>query len=186
MNEFVWIIKHTKNNLAIRPKILAWYRHTKNWYKFWISYQKYNQIASLKYKLQSHCLYPCLGEDTLETFIELTYFYQDTWVFKKIINQKLIEHIGLGRYGDSLDPKGSEKAIAELKRVIKKGGNLYISVPIDKENRTFFNAHRAFKEKYLEEMFNPFFIKDKAYIYGNQLFTQKQTGFGIGLYHLSF
>ncbi|MEM4197124.1 MAG: DUF268 domain-containing protein, partial [Candidatus Anstonellaceae archaeon] len=47
----------------------------------------------------------------------------------------VVEHIGLGRYGDPLDPFGSEKAIKELKRVLKPGGVLLLSVPIDTENK---------------------------------------------------
>lgn len=34
----------------------------------------------------------------------------------------VVEHIGLGRYGDDIDVYGSEKAIKELKRVVKEGG----------------------------------------------------------------
>ncbi|PIT96840.1 hypothetical protein COT82_00980, partial [Candidatus Campbellbacteria bacterium CG10_big_fil_rev_8_21_14_0_10_35_52] len=54
----------------------------------------------------------------------------------------VIEHIGLGRYGDMLDQFGSEKAAKELSRVLARGGSLYISVPIDSENKVYFNAHR--------------------------------------------
>lgn len=58
----------------------------------------------------------------------------------------VIEHIGLGRYGDSLDVNGSEKACKELSRVIKPGGYLYLSTPIGRE-RICFNAHRIFNPK---------------------------------------
>jgi len=51
------------------------------------------------------------------------------------------EHIGLGRYGDSLDPQGTVKAIAELSRVLSVGGNLYFSLPVGKP-KLCFNAHR--------------------------------------------
>ena len=51
------------------------------------------------------------------------------------------EHIGLGRYGDALDPSGTQKACHELSRVLSHGGNLYFSLPIGRE-RTVFNAHR--------------------------------------------
>lgn len=52
------------------------------------------------------------------------------------------EHIGLGRYGDSLDPKGTEKACSELARILAPEGSLYFSVPIGRE-KTEFNAHRV-------------------------------------------
>ena len=34
----------------------------------------------------------------------------------------VVEHVGLGRYGDPPDPDGDLKAIAELKRVVARGG----------------------------------------------------------------
>jgi SAM-dependent methyltransferase len=52
------------------------------------------------------------------------------------------EHIGLGRYGDALDPDGTWKASLELQRVLATGGHLYFSVPVG-EPRTQFNAHRV-------------------------------------------
>lgn len=51
------------------------------------------------------------------------------------------EHIGLGRYGDKLDPEGTKKACQELSRVLAVNGNLYFSVPVGKQ-KTHFNAHR--------------------------------------------
>lgn len=54
----------------------------------------------------------------------------------------VIEHIGLGRYGDPLDVEGTEKAARELARVIRSGGSLYVSLPVGKET-TYFNAHRV-------------------------------------------
>jgi len=51
------------------------------------------------------------------------------------------EHIGLGRYGDPLDPQGTRKAARELARVLAPQGNLYFSLPIGRA-RVCFNAHR--------------------------------------------
>jgi len=96
----------------------------------------------------------------------------------------VVEHIGLGRYGDPLDPKGSEKALAELKRVVAPGGDLYLSIPLDDENRTYFNAHRAFSEEYLFTLFNPFEVLNKRYIYGKEFCTELRSGFGTGCYWL--
>jgi ubiquinone/menaquinone biosynthesis C-methylase UbiE len=63
------------------------------------------------------------------------------------------EHIGLGRYGDSLDPLGTEKACKELSRVLAKGGNLYFSVPIGKP-KVCFNAHRIHSSEQILKYFN--------------------------------
>jgi SAM-dependent methyltransferase len=96
----------------------------------------------------------------------------------------VVEHIGLGRYGDSLDPLGTEKAIAELKRIVQPAGYLYLSIPVNDMNHTFFNAHRAFAECYLLEQFRPFDVLERRYIYGNIFGEELQPGFGTGCYLL--
>ncbi len=55
-----------------------------------------------------------------------------------------IEHFGLGRYGDPLDPNGHLRGFNNLIRMLKAGGTLYISVPIGRTNEVHFNAHRVF------------------------------------------
>jgi hypothetical protein len=52
------------------------------------------------------------------------------------------EHVGLGRYGDPLDPGGTRKAAAELARVLAPGGTLLFALPVGRE-RLCFNAHRV-------------------------------------------
>jgi SAM-dependent methyltransferase len=54
----------------------------------------------------------------------------------------VIEHVGLGRYGDPLDPAGMDRALSELCRVVAPGGVLHLSVPVGRE-RVAFNAHRV-------------------------------------------
>lgn len=54
----------------------------------------------------------------------------------------VIEHVGLGRYGDPLEPAGSRLAAAELQRVVQPGGRLFLSTPVGRE-RVCFNAHRV-------------------------------------------
>jgi SAM-dependent methyltransferase len=58
----------------------------------------------------------------------------------------VLEHVGLGRYGDKLDPDGDIKAIKELCRVLSIGGNLLIAVPVG-EKRIHFNAHRVYNHE---------------------------------------
>jgi hypothetical protein len=54
-----------------------------------------------------------------------------------------LEHFGLGRYGDPIDPDGHLKGFATLASMVKPGGVLYLSVPIGAPG-VFFNAHRVF------------------------------------------
>lgn len=62
------------------------------------------------------------------------------------------EHIGLGRYGDALDPHGTEKAAQELSRVLAPGGRLLFCLPVGR-SRTFFNAHRVHQPTEVISMF---------------------------------
>jgi hypothetical protein len=63
------------------------------------------------------------------------------------------EHVGLGRYGDELDPEGTVKAARELQRVLAHEGNLYFSLPVGLA-RTEFNAHRVHDPRDIPVMFD--------------------------------
>jgi len=54
----------------------------------------------------------------------------------------VVEHIGLGRYGDELDPAGTQKAAYQLTRTLAPGGDLYLGLPIGRPH-VYFNAHRV-------------------------------------------
>lgn len=64
-----------------------------------------------------------------------------------------LEHFGLGRYGDKIDPEGCFKAFKSIQRVLKKGGKAYIAVPIGKEH-VEFDAHRIFYASTIVENFS--------------------------------
>ena len=97
----------------------------------------------------------------------------------------VVEHIGLGRYGDDIDSFGSEKAIKEFIRVLKPGGNLYLSVPIDIENKIYFNAHRAFTRDYILKIADRLELAEEKYVYGKNLCDDydSKKGFGTGMFH---
>lgn len=77
--------------------------------------------------------------------------FEDSTV-KSLSCLHVAEHIGLGRYGDPLDPDGTAKAAKELARILAPGGNLFFAVPIGK-SRICFNAHRVISPHEILEMF---------------------------------
>ncbi|MEA5112424.1 MAG: DUF268 domain-containing protein [Geobacteraceae bacterium] len=64
----------------------------------------------------------------------------------------VIEHIGLGRYGDSVDTEGHVKAALEMQRVLQPGGVLLLGTVVGKE-RLCFDAHRIFDPDTIAAMF---------------------------------
>jgi SAM-dependent methyltransferase len=74
----------------------------------------------------------------------------ETGSLRSISCLHVIEHIGLGRYGDPLDPDGDLKAMAELERVLAPGGDLLLVVPVGRP-RIEFNAHRIYAYEQIQE-----------------------------------
>lgn len=102
----------------------------------------------------------------------------------------VIEHIGLGRYGDPIDPDGSRKAGNELARVLAPGGFLYLSVPVGRE-RVCFNAHRVFAPGTVLAMLPGLvlcdfaFVDDAGALHENAALSDAEDSvLGCGLFHL--
>ena len=85
----------------------------------------------------------------------------------------VIEHIGLGRYGDSIDPEGSLKAARELQRIVSSGGKLFLSLPIGRE-RICFNAHRVHAPASVSAMFSQMRLVEFSYVDDNGQFREAQ------------
>ena len=75
----------------------------------------------------------------------------------------VVEHVGLGRYGDPVDSEGDLKAISELKRVLAIKGNLLFVVPIG-QPKVMFNAHRVYSYDQIIEYFSGLELKEFALI----------------------
>lgn len=60
----------------------------------------------------------------------------------------VLEHFGLGRYGDPIAVDGHVRGLRNLERLVGDGGRLILSVPIGRP-RIEFNAHRVFASQAL-------------------------------------
>lgn len=79
-----------------------------------------------------------------------------------------VEHVGLGRYGDPIDPDGDIQAAHELARVVKKGGSLLFVVPVGKP-RIQFNAHRIYSYQMVIDLFPGMTLQEFSLIPDNAL-----------------
>jgi SAM-dependent methyltransferase len=73
-----------------------------------------------------------------------------------------IEHIGLGRYGDPLDPFGDLKMMNSIRKIMRPGGFVIIVVPChpDYEGHVVFNAHRLYTPYRIATLFEGFQVLD--------------------------
>lgn len=74
----------------------------------------------------------------------------------------VIEHIGLGRYGDPLNPTGTQDAATEIARVIRPGGLVVYSVPVGMEETLEFNANRRFRYSQAADLFKGWELVDSC------------------------
>ncbi len=116
--------------------------------------------------------------------------------YKSVSCLHTLEHFGLGRYGDKIDPKGYLTGFKNIYDLLDNDASLYISFPISNISRTEFNAHRIFKVKdilkwidYLNiddlKLISFDLIDDNSQIFENQdiNFFSRNINFGCGIYH---
>ena len=82
------------------------------------------------------------------------------------------EHIGLGRYGDRLNPLGTQQACAELQRVLALGGDLYFAVPVG-HSRVCFNSHRIHSPQVIVRYFSDLELVEFSGIYDNGQYVER-------------
>ena len=102
----------------------------------------------------------------------------------------VVEHVGLARYGDALDPAGSAKALHELERVVAPGGRLLLAIPVGRQ-RTFFNAHRVFAPTAALEAMPSLQLRSFSWVDDKGVFHQDAqpadaaaAGYACGMYAL--
>lgn len=67
-----------------------------------------------------------------------------TFLFDFVITVSSIEHSGLGRYGDALDPDGDIEAMDEIYCMLKPNGYLYLALPYTKKSHIVWNEARHY------------------------------------------
>lgn len=71
--------------------------------------------------------------------------------FDVAVSISSVEHDGLGRYGDPIDPEGDFKAMEKIRGVLKPGGLLFLSIPVGSD-ALVWNCHRIYGRKRLPKL----------------------------------
>lgn len=101
------------------------------------------KVTTLEYgHIESH--HPKVKTFTPNAF-RMAYLNGNLEKFDAVVSYSSIEHSGLGRYGDSLNPFGDIMTVARAWCVTKKGGSLTLGVSSSGEKDIlFFNAGRIY------------------------------------------
>lgn len=101
----------------------------------------------------------------------------------------VLDNVGLGRYGDPVDPGLARRGFAELARVVKPGGDLYVAVPVGVP-RVCFNAHRIHDPLAVPAMVAGLDLVDFSLVTDAGEFVErvtpaaaKDSEYACGLYH---
>jgi len=116
--------------------------------------------------------------------------YSDS-TLKYISCLHVIEHIGLGRYNDPIEPDGHIKAAKEIERVLAQGGTLLIGTPVGKQ-ALYFDGHRVFDPATILEIFPSMILQEFSLIDDNgdriirnaSFETARKCKYGCGLFIL--
>lgn len=108
----------------------------------------------------------------------LDYIQTDATTLKEIDDNSLesisslhaIEHFGLGRYGDNIDPYAWIKALKSIQMKVKPGGFFYLGLPVGNKPELYFNAHRVFTPQLIIDSLDSMKLRTFAYISNNKVY----------------
>jgi SAM-dependent methyltransferase len=104
------------------------------------------------------------------TFVRgnLEYMPFDNDSFDIITAVSTIEHVGLGRYGDPISPDGDKNAMEEIRRVVKPGRRIVITIPCEADiicySKDGVPLHRAYSPTSLNNLLSRLKILEISYI----------------------
>jgi hypothetical protein len=133
------IVRDTLRNADMKGKTVLVIGSEKPWVETICLYLGASMVTTLEYgAITSH--HPKIKTMIPSQFREA---YKDGTLgkFDVIVSWSSLEHSGLGRYGDALNPWGDILAVARAWCVTKPGGKMVLGLPTGKDDIEF-NAHR--------------------------------------------
>lgn len=108
-----------------------------------------NKVTTIEYNV------PDSNFNNLECKDYFKYFEKNTETFDAVVTFSSVEHSGLGRYGDPLDPDGDINTMKSIYNNLLNNGLVIWGAPVGKDALSW-NAHRVYGEIRLPLMFDNF------------------------------
>ena len=124
-----------------------------------------NKVTTIEYNV------PDSNYHSLECKDYFNFFENNNRTFDAVVTFSSIEHSGLGRYGDPLDPNGDIKTMEVIHNNLIDNGVLIWGAPVGKDAISW-NAHRVYGEIRLPLMFAKFKELDWYGVGKNILFNR--------------
>jgi hypothetical protein len=109
----------------------------------------HNKVTTIEYNV------PDCNYDNLICKDYFSFFENNSKTFDAIVTFSSIEHSGLGRYGDSLDPNSDIKAMETIHNNLVDNGIVIWGAPIGRD-ALVWNAHRIYGKIRLPLIFSKF------------------------------
>jgi len=108
-----------------------------------------NEVTTIEYNISDRKYKKLSAKDYF------AYFENNTNTFDCIVTYSSVEHSGLGRYGDPLDPDGDVKTMEAIKNNLKSNGMLIWGAPVG-HDALVWNVHRIYGKLRLPLIFKDF------------------------------
>jgi hypothetical protein len=129
------------------------------------------KITTLDYTRKQYEQSDLLDWVHVNDFLDNAIQHSQTEQFDNAVSFSSIEHSGLGRYGDPLNPNGDIEAVRQVHCMLKPGGLFFLGLPSTREEKGFieFNAHRYYGFKRLELLFQGWEKLEETQIQSNHV-----------------
>jgi len=144
--EYLWVVKHLIKKGKILDVGCVESIFPQELIKF-----KDLEVFGIDTRIYENTKFKFYQADIRNTSFDDNYFDQITII-------STLEHIGLLWYdNDVLDKKGDFNTITEVKRVLKAGGSVLVTIPFGKGGTKWF---RTYNSKKIQDLFSDFSIKE--------------------------
>ena len=131
------LLQKSFSKYPIKNKNVAIIGSTSPWIESICLNNDVNKVTTVEYNI------PKCNHNKLKFMNYYEEFKKCNEKFDCIVSYSSIEHSGLGRYGDIIDPEGDFKAINDIYNNLREEGLLYLGIPVGPD-ALVWNAHRIY------------------------------------------